>query len=136
MAVVSFAPPDEEGGDNPGEALLSRILFGLESMGHEVSPPGDEEYCWAAEVVVDGASCEVRAGWTGDEWLVTLDPPPVGPFPRLRGLLGADPRARSQEVAQRFAADLHDVLGAIGRVRWYTPDDHRPGHSGAATPFD
>lgn len=134
MAVVAAEPPADDV-ENPGEALLERIRFGLEALGHAVGPALDEAYCWLAEVEVEGHGCELRVGWTGDEWLVTYDPPPVGPFPRLRRWLGGDdPIARSERIGHRFARDLHTVLAALGPVRWFTPDDHRPGVPGAETP--
>ena len=135
MAVVAFdAPAPDEA--RPGRELLERIRFGLGSFGHPIGEAEDDVFAWVTEVVVDEQSTLVRVGWTGDEWLVTLDPPPVGPVPRLRGLLGEDPREASERAARHLAADLHAVLGAIGAVRWYTPDEHRPGGRGHPTPMD
>jgi len=136
MAVLGFEPPDDET-ENPGEELLERIRFGLDALGHQVGPALDEAYCWLADVTVDDHECQLRVGWTGDEWLVTLDPPPVGPFPRLRRWLGRDdPIEISERIGHRFARDLHTVLGALGPVRWFSPDEHRPGVAGAEGPTE
>ena len=136
MAVVSFRPPDENA-RRPGAELLERIRFGLGAFGHDVGPAEDDVFCWVAEVAIDEQRCLVRVGWTGDEWLITIDPPAIGPFPRLRGLLGSDdPREAAAQATRKLAVDLHAVLGGIGVVRWHDPDEHATGAPGHEGPID